>query len=70
MTDCHSSYIVVLEHDVREDDAEQTLSALRQIRGVLTVEPVVASGELMVAESRAMYAMRRKLFDFIKDWKP
>lgn len=70
MTDRHSSYIVVLESDIREDDAEATLAALRQIRGVLTVEPVVASYEQHVAENRAMHAMRMKLYDFIREWKP
>jgi hypothetical protein len=70
VTDRHSSYIVVLDHDVREDDAEQTLSALRQIRGVLTVEPVVSDYEQHVAESRATRSMREKLYDFMKEWKP
>jgi hypothetical protein len=70
MSDRHSSYIVVLEHDIREDDAEVTLAALRQIRGVLTVEPVVSSYEQHVAENRAMRSMREKLYDFMKEWKP
>jgi len=70
VTDRHSAYVVVLEHDMREDDAEQTLSALRQIRGVLSVEPIVSNLEQHIAENRATHAMRVKLYEFIKEWKP
>jgi hypothetical protein len=34
VTDRHSGYIVVLAEDIREDDAEGTLNALRMVRGV------------------------------------
>lgn len=37
MTDRISSITVVLESDMRDDDAAATLQAIRQIRGVLTV---------------------------------
>lgn len=43
MTDRHSGYVVVLDHDMREDDAEAILNAIRMIKGVATVEPVVSS---------------------------
>jgi hypothetical protein len=41
MTDRITAYLVVLDEPTREDDAEATLAAIRQIKGVLTVEPVV-----------------------------
>lgn len=40
MTKRHSGYIVVLEEVLREDDAEETLKAIRMIKGVLAVSPV------------------------------
>lgn len=36
----HAGYIVVLSKDLRKDDAEATLNAIRQIKGVVGVEPV------------------------------
>lgn len=43
MTDRHTAYIVTLEDHIRSDDAEESvLTALRTIRGVLDVRPVVA----------------------------
>ena len=70
MTDRHAGYIVTLDRDIREDDAESTIAALRQIRGVLSVEPVRASPETMMAESRAVHSMRMSLYKFLETWKP
>lgn len=41
MTDRHAGYIVVLDKDIREDDAEATLTALRRVRGVISIEPII-----------------------------
>jgi hypothetical protein len=35
MTDRHAGYVVVLERDIREDDAEVILSAIGMVKGVL-----------------------------------
>ena len=52
MTDRYSSLTVVLERDIRDDDAEPLIAAIRQLRGVLRVVPKVAdAGE--VARQRA-----------------
>lgn len=53
MTTRHSGYIVVLSDDVREDDAEAVITALRMVRGVVTVAPVEAgrAGDV-IAEAR------------------
>lgn len=45
MTDRHIAYMVTLADDVREDDAEEgILTALRMIKGVVDVRPVIADG--------------------------
>lgn len=51
MTDRHVGYIVVLEAPTRSDDAEPTLAAIRQLRGVVDVRPVEStpSGEAVAA---------------------
>lgn len=52
MTTRHQGYVVVLDTDLREDDAEQTLTALRMVRGVLSVEPIEADGTDIIARAR------------------
>ena len=49
MTDRYPGFLVTLDRDVREDDAEAFLTAIRMIKGVVNVEPLVTDylGELI-----------------------
>ncbi len=42
MADRYSGFVVTLDQDLPEDDARRVRDALRMIRGVINVEPVVA----------------------------
>jgi hypothetical protein len=42
MTDRHTGYLVTLETDIREDDAQRIIEALLMVRGVLGVESVTS----------------------------
>lgn len=63
MTDRHAGYVVTLEQPIREDDAEPTLAAIRQIKGVLSVEPIINNGDLEVKEMVARSRARSWLFE-------
>lgn len=67
MTDRHAGYIVTLAEDVREDDAEAILSALRMVKGVLSVEPIVADHGLHIATQRARQECRGKILDLLDE---
>jgi hypothetical protein len=64
MKDRHVGYAVTLESNMREDDAQATFDALRQIRGVLDVRPIVSTPEQTAAEARARRDMQEKFYDF------
>lgn len=66
MTDRHRGYVVVLHKDIREDDAEATLNALRMVKGVLSVDPVTKDPGSYITETRVRSEMREHLFDLIK----
>lgn len=66
MTDRHAGYIVVLDEDLREDDAEQLITALKMLRGVTSVEPVTADINLTLATQRVRHEYRGKIFDFLQ----
>lgn len=69
MTDRLSGFIVVLEHTIRDDDAEQTIQAIKQIKGVLTVEPVVADGIAEhTARAWARHQMSRRLYELAESF--
>jgi hypothetical protein len=66
MTDRHNGYIVTLEQNIREDDAESTIAALRQIKGVLSVQPVVADLTFAMAEDRARHEIASKVLEVLR----
>jgi uncharacterized protein (DUF1499 family) len=58
---------VVLDRDIREDDAESTINALKQIKGVISVVPNVANIEETIAYRRLQNEYREKLFKLFED---
>lgn len=67
MTDRHAGYVITLANDIREDDAEHIINALRMIKGVINVQPIVSSVELMLAKDRVDYQWREKLHQLLRD---
>lgn len=67
MTDRHAGYIVTLDKNIREDDAEFILNAIRMIKGVLTVQPVVSNVDLHIAKDRADYEWRQKIHSLLRE---
>lgn len=63
MTDRHAGYIVALDHDIREDDAEATIAALKQIKGVLRVKPVVSDSLAFIAAERMRVELAQTVMD-------
>ena len=62
MTDRLGSLTVVLEHDIRDDDAESLMNAIRQLRCVLSVKGDVSDPTDYIARSRVTSEIRKKLF--------
>ena len=61
MTDRFNALTVVLEHDIREDDAQALISAISQLRGVLSVTGNVADPLSHITEERARHHLGKKL---------
>lgn len=61
MTDRYNALTVVLEQDIRDDDAEPLIEAIKMLRGVLDVQGNVSSANFFVAQSRADREWREKL---------
>lgn len=65
MTDRFNSLTVVLEKNVRDDDAEALIAAIMQFKGVIAVEGNVASFDSIVADQRARHELAGKVMDVI-----
>lgn len=65
MADRYNTLTVVLEKDIRDDDAEALLSVIRQLRGVLSVSGNVADLTAHMAEERAKRELGDKLWQVL-----
>ena len=65
MTDRLNALIVVLDGDIRDDDAEPLMSAIRQLRGVVSVSGNVADSASHIAESRVRHDLGSKLMEVL-----
>ena len=66
MTDRYNSVIVTFDRDIRSDDAEPIINALKMISGVVSVDPVVSDMEHHSAKQQALHELRMKLWDCLK----
>lgn len=66
MTDRHAAYLITLDHDTRSDDAEATLTALRMVRGVLDVQPVLTDLDQQIAQTRADNEWRNRIYKMLE----
>ena len=62
MTDRYYALTVVLEKDIREDDAEMLINAILMLKKVINVEGNVANPETWMAETRAKRELGEKLW--------
>jgi len=60
MTDRISAFIVTLDHDMREDDADSVRRAISMVRHVLSVSAVVSDVAQQIADERAREYWRKK----------
>jgi hypothetical protein len=65
MTDRYYALTVVLEKDIRDDDAEPILNAIMMIKGVRSVEGNISTPETWMAEERARMELGKRLLAVI-----
>jgi len=65
MTDSYNTLTVVLENDIRTDDAIHLLNAIKMLKGVLAVNGNVSSPSDYMATERAKNTIRQQLKDVI-----
>lgn len=66
MTDRINMLFVALETDIREDDVQTLVSAIRQLRRVIAVKTHVHEPSDWLAQERVRREMKEKIWDIIK----
>jgi hypothetical protein len=67
MTDRLKGVLVTFDSDIREDDAEQIIAAIRMIKCVADVSPLVRNHEDLMARVRVDGEWRKKLLALLVD---
>jgi len=65
MTDRLNGVTVTFDRDIRDDDAECLIQAIKMIKGVVHVEPNIVTSEDWMAQTRTKTEIRNKLYEFI-----
>ena len=65
MSDRYNAITVVLEKDTRDDDAQDILTALKMIKGVIAAEPNIVNVDSFVSDTRARSELGTKLFEVL-----
>ena len=68
MTDRISGVVVTLEEDMRVDDAENLLTAIRMMRGVADVSVNVTNFDHHMAKTQAKTELVRKIYEAIREY--
>jgi hypothetical protein len=69
MTDRIKGLTVVLEPNIREDDAQVIINAIKMIRGVGDVQTHISNLDHYMAFSQARMTMEKDIFDLIDKWR-
>ena len=67
MTDRVKGFNVTLESDVRIDDIETIMNAIKMIKGIVDVEPNIVTTDDLFNRVRIKNEYRNKLYKFIND---
>lgn len=67
MTDRLKGCWVAFDRDIRDDDAEPLIAAIQQMRGVLSVEPSVATPDDWMARERIRHELEAKMYEALRE---
>lgn len=67
MTDRFKGFLVTLDDEIREDDAEAILTALRMIKGVFMVNPYINGMEDWMMYEKGVWDTRMAISKFMTE---
>ena len=69
MTNRYKGIVVTLMPSIREDDAEPILAAIRQLKYVISAEPLVEDLTHLIAYRQVLHGLREKLWAVLQEEK-
>jgi hypothetical protein len=66
MTDRYKGFLVTLDKEIRSDDAEHIINALKMVRGVQSVKPYVKGMQDYMEYEKAKSDIGQKILEFVR----
>jgi len=66
MTDRYKGFLVTLDKEIRSDDSEQIITALKMVRGVHSVQPYVMNMQDHMSYVKAEKDVGFKIIEFVR----
>ncbi len=66
MTDRYKGFLVTLDKEIRDEDAENIVNALKMVKGVHSVKPYIKGMEDHMMYEKAKSDMGHKILDFVR----
>lgn len=67
MSDRINGFVVILDKDYKDEDVEQTINAIKQIKGVLEVKPNIVTLDEHIVGERIKIEIVNKIYDFARE---
>ena len=67
MTDRVKGFTVTLAKDVRIDDIESTMQAIRMIKGIVDVQPCIVDSNDHINRMQVLHNIREKFIKFLDE---
>jgi hypothetical protein len=67
MTDRYKGFIVHLDKDLRDDDCEEIIIALKNIKHVANVKPLISTDKDDIAYDRGRREIISKIYEILKN---
>lgn len=64
MSDRINGFVVILDKDYKDEDIEQTINAIKQIKGVLEIKPNIVTAIERMSGERLKIEIANKIYDF------
>jgi tripartite-type tricarboxylate transporter receptor subunit TctC len=66
MTDRIKGFVVTLDKDIRIDDVQEIMNAIKMVKGVIDVSPSVANTDDHMNRERIAHEFRSKFWNFMQ----
>lgn len=67
MTDRYYALTVTLDRDIRDDDALPIIEAIKMIKCVRDVKPLISEPTIYIAQERAKIEIKEKIWGLLKN---